>query len=77
MARMLTDAEYQEIMQRRAILQGNIDGAERDEEKFEDMAKAAHARKEDAEARLELYDNFLSDAVEEYLEAHPPEEPPE
>jgi len=71
---MLLDAEYQEIMQRRAVLQGNIEGAERDEDRFDQMKKAAHARKEDAEARLNLYDNFLSDAVEEYEAAHPPVE---
>ena len=72
---MLSDAEYREIMQRRGVLRGNIEGAERDEDKFEDMAKAAHARKVDAEARLSLYDNFLSGAVKEYDDAHPPEPP--
>jgi len=39
------------------------------------MAKAAHDRKADAEARLSLYTNFLNDAVEEYEAAHPPEGP--
>ena len=71
---MLTDAEYQEIIQRRRVLKGNIEGAERDKEKFDQMKKAAQARKEDAKERLLLYINFLSDAVKEYEEAHPPEE---
>ena len=74
---MLSDAEYREIMRMRAVLGGNIEGAERDEDKYDQMKKAAHARKEDADARLSLYDNFLSDAVEEYEAAHPPEPPPE
>lgn len=72
---MLSDAEYQEIIQRRGVLKGNIDGAGRDEDNYDQMKKAAHDRKVNAEARLELYDNFLSDAVEEYEAAHPPEEP--
>jgi len=70
---MLSDREYQEIMERRRVLEGIMEGGERDEEKFEEMAGAAHARKEDAEARLTLYDNFLSDAVKEYEDAHPPQ----
>jgi len=71
---MLTDKEYQEIIQRRRVLEGNIDGAERDVVKHRAMAKAARGRKEDAKARLLLYDNFLSDAVKEYESAHPPVE---
>lgn len=74
---MLSDAEYREIMERRRVLEGIMDGAERDEDKFEEMAGAAHTRKEDAEARLTLYNNYLNDAVEEYESAHPPEPPPE
>lgn len=72
---MLSDAEYREIKQRIGVLQGIIDGAERDENKFEGMAKAAHDSKEEADARLSLYNNYLSDAVKEYEDAHPPEEP--
>ena len=71
---MLSDAEYQEIMQRKGVLAGSIKGAEADEDNYDQMKKAAHARKEAAEARLSLYDNFLNDAVEEYEAAHPPEE---
>jgi len=70
---MLTDKEYQEIIQRRRVLEGNINGAERDVVKHRAMAKAARGRKEDAEARLLLYTNHLSDAVKEYEKAHPPE----
>ena len=72
---MLTEAEYREIKQRIAVLEGIIEGADRDTDKYDDMKKAAHARKEDAEARLSLYDNFLSGAVEEYEAAHPPQNP--
>jgi len=71
---MLTDKEYQEIIQRRRVLEGNIEGAERDKDKFDQMKKAAQARKEDAKARLLLYTNYLSDAVKEYEKAHPPKE---
>lgn len=72
---MLSDAEYQEIMQRRAILQGDINGCEADEAKYEKMAKARHAEKLNAEARLELYTNHLQSAVDEYEFAHPPQNP--
>lgn len=72
---MLSDAEYREIKQRIGVLQGNIEGAERDEDNYDGMKKAAQARKEDAETRLSLYNNFLSDDVEEFEAAHPPEEP--
>ncbi len=71
---MLTDMEYQEIMERRRVLKGIMEGGERDEDKFEGMARAAHTRKVDAEVRLGLYDNFLSGAVKEYEDAHPTEE---
>ena len=71
---MLTDVEYGEIMERRRVLNGIMEGGEKDGDKFDQMKKAAHARKVDAEARLGLYDNFLSDAVEEYEAAHPPVE---
>lgn len=73
---MLTDAEYQEIMRRRTILQGSIDGAERDEDNYDKMKKAASDRKAEAGASLVLYmDGYLKDAIEEYEAAHPPEEP--
>lgn len=72
---MITDAEYQEIMQRRVVLQGNIDGAERDKERYDGMKKAAQDRKAVAEDRLLLYTNHLNDDVKEYEAAHPPEEP--
>ena len=72
---MLSEVAYQEIMQQRAVLKGNIEGAERDKEKYDQMKKAAQDRKEVAEARLTLYINFLQDAVEEYEAAHPPEPP--
>ena len=72
---MLTAAEYREIMQRRAVMQGIIDGAARDEERYDQMKKAAHANKVECETRLELYTNHLSDAVDEYEAAHPPENP--
>ena len=61
---MLTEAEYREIMQRRTVLQGIIDGAERDEDKYDDMKKAAHANKVDCEARLSLYTNHLQAAID-------------
>lgn len=73
---MLTEAEYREIMQRRTVLGGIIDGAARDKEKYDDMKKAAQANKEEAEARLSLYINYLADAIAEYEAAHPPEPPP-
>lgn len=72
---MLTDAEYGEIMRQRNILVGSIEGAEGDEDNYDQLKKAAHDRKLEAEARLSLYTNFLSGAVEEYEKAHPPEEP--
>jgi len=72
---MLSDIEYQEIMERRRVLEGIMEGAERDKDKYQDMKKAAIDRKQDANARLTLYDNFLSDAVKEYEDAHPPEPP--
>ena len=71
---MLSDAEYREILQRRQVLHGIMEGGERDEVKFETMAKAAHVRRETAEASLQLYINRLSGDVKEYEEAHPPEE---
>lgn len=74
---MLSDAEYQEIKQRGRVLEGIMEGADRDADNYDGMKKAAQARKEDAEARLTLYNNYLNDAVEEYEAAHPPELPPE
>ncbi len=72
---MLTEAEYREIMQRRVVMQGIIEGAERDEDKYDDMKKAAHANKVDCEARLSLYTNHLQSAIDEYEAANPPENP--
>ena len=72
---MLTDVEYREIMQRIAVLGGIIQGAERDEDKYDDMKKAAHDNKVDCEARLSLYTNHLQAAIDEYETAHPPENP--
>ena len=72
---MLSDCEYKEIMNRKAILQGNIEGAERDKTKYDDMKKAAQANKECLEGALSLYTNYLHDAIAEYEAAHPPEEP--
>ena len=71
---MLSDVEYQEILERRRVLEGIIEGAERDKDKYQDMKKIAIDKIKDAGARLLLYDNFLSDAVKEYEDAHPPEE---
>ena len=71
---MLTTVEYQEIMERRGVLEGIMEGGARDEEKFKTMAKAARARTVDAKERLLLYINFLSDAVKEYEDAQPVEE---
>ena len=73
---MITDAEYQEIMQRKTVLQGIIEGADRDEEKYGAMKQAAHANKVNCEARLELYINHLQSDVEEYEATHPPEATP-
>ena len=72
---MLTATEYKEIMQRRTVLQGIIEGAVRDKERYDAMKKAAQANKEDCEARLSLYTNHLQDAIDEYEAAHPPENP--
>jgi len=72
---MLSDPEYREIIRRRAILQGDIDGAERDEDIYDKMKAAAHDRRVEAEACLDLYVNgYLKDAIAEYEAAHPPEE---
>ena len=73
---MLTEGEYREIKQRIVVLQGIIEGADRDTDKYDDMKKAAHANKVDCEARLSLYNNYLADAVAEYEAAHPTEPPP-
>ncbi len=73
---MLSDCEYKEIINRQAVLEGNIQGADRDVEKFEKMKEAAQENRECMVSDLSLYINCLHDAIVEYETAHPPEPPP-
>lgn len=73
---MLSDCEYREIMKRQVILEGGIQGADRDVEKYEKMKEAAEENRECMRDSLSLYINFLHDAIVEYEAAHPPEPEP-
>ncbi len=72
---MLNDCEYKEISNRQAVLEGCIQGADRDVEKYEKMKEAAQENRECMVGALSLYTNFLHDAIAEYEAAHPPEPP--
>jgi len=71
----LTDIEYNEIKRRVSTLEGSITGAKRDEEKFTKMATDAKFRQKRDTAILQLYVNFLSDAVKEYEDAQVEKKP--
>lgn len=70
---MLTDAEYREIIQNRNTLQGRMDAHLAEYDKLgvlrEKVKESGLALKD----QMDLYTNFLKDAIEEYEEAHPPE----
>lgn len=71
---MLTTAEYNEVMQGKAILQGEIDRAEKDRQEYDQLKDGAANRHDMFEARMSFYTNYLSAAIEEYEAAHPLEE---
>ena len=72
---MLTDAEYRHVIRHRGALQQAIDRAEEEKEQYNALKVAAQGRKDFAEAEMSFYTNFIKSAIDEYEEAHPPEEP--
>lgn len=70
---MLTDAEYRHVIRHRAALQQEIDSANEEEDKYDQLKVAAHDRKVSSEAEMSFYTNFIKDAIDEYEAAHPPE----
>ena len=72
---MITAEEYQEIKQRESQLVSQIKAYEADLVGYRESARATTGLKENAEGRLTLYVNHLSDAVKEYEHAHPPTSP--
>ena len=72
---MITTAEYQEIKQRKSQLTSQIKAYEADMVGYREDARVTTELKENAEGRLTLYVNHLSDAVKEYEDAHPPTNP--
>jgi len=70
---MLTPAEYGHAIRNRTALQQEIDSAEAEKNQYNQLKKAAHDRKVFAEAEMSFYTNFISDALDEYEAAHPPE----
>ncbi len=71
---MLKINEYQELMQNKALLVSQMNNLDAERENLETMKEAKDALHEQLVLRLELYTNFLSDAIAEYEAAHPPEE---
>ena len=67
---MLTDTEYGYIIRHRTALQQEIDSAEAEEDKYDQLKVAAHDRKVFSEAEMTFYTNFLKDAIKEYEAAH-------
>lgn len=71
---MLTDAEYRHAKAGQNALQGNIDAKQREWDELGELREAVKASGLALKEEMAFYTNFLSDAFEEYEEAHPPEE---
>ena len=69
---MLTEAEYRHAIRHRTELQQEIDSAENEEDKYDQLKVAAHDRKVFYKAEMSFYTNFLKKAIEEYEKAHSP-----
>jgi len=72
---MLTDALYGHIIRNRSVLEGRIRVRGLEEDEHTQAKIVAHAEVERLKEEMLLYTNFLQDAIKEYEEAHPPEEP--
>jgi len=71
---MLSEAEYRHLIRNKEILEGKINSANTDKETYDVLKKKAKALKEHLEQEMSTYNGFVGDALEEYEEAHPPEE---
>ncbi|GAJ03322.1 unnamed protein product [marine sediment metagenome] len=72
---MLTKDEYNHIVRNRAALKDQIKDAKELGLHHKELAEGHKADFDRLKEEMSLYTNFLKDAIEEYLKAHPPEEP--
>jgi len=75
--RMLTTDEYNHLMRNWSVLKDQISDAKNQRRYYHDKAQSYKDLIDRLELEEELYNNYMSGAIEEYEEAHPPEEPPE
>ena len=72
---LLTDAEYQQIMRCKAALKSRINGLTNDISTVVSQGKKLKDQKAAYVEEMALYDNFLSNDIKEYEDAHSVEEP--
>ncbi len=72
---MLTDAEYQQIMRCKAANQSRINALTKNIKVLVAQAAVMEAHNDTFKEEMELYNNFLSNDIKEYEDAHPVEEP--
>ncbi|MBA7662297.1 hypothetical protein ES703_70325 [subsurface metagenome] len=72
---MLTTAEYSHIIRSRTALADRIEDARKLGLRHRDLAQGYKETFGRLQLEMELYSNFLKDAIKEYEDAHPPEPP--
>ncbi|GAI10843.1 unnamed protein product [marine sediment metagenome] len=69
---MLTPEEYNHIIQNRTALADRIKDAKELGTHHRDLARSFKDDLDKLQLEMELYTNFLKDAIKEYEDAHPP-----
>lgn len=72
---MLTTEEYSHIIRNRTALEDQIKDAKELGIRHRELAQGYKDTFDRLQLEMELYSNFLKDAIKEYEDAHPPEQP--